>query len=71
MVQTNQNAKNDQQDKKAEEDAQPVEEYPPDNRGPRPTDPNALPKWIVEQTGAMAMKPTLATQALPIHRLSV
>ena len=23
---------------------------PPDGRGPRPTDPNELAKWIVEQT---------------------
>ena len=28
----------------------PDEEQPPDGRGPRPTDPNELAKWIVEQT---------------------
>lgn len=26
------------------------EPSPPDGRGPRPTDPNELAKWIVEQT---------------------
>lgn len=38
------------QDKKPDEDARPSEQPPPDKRGPRPTDPNALAKWIVEQT---------------------
>lgn len=31
-------------------DAKPPEEGPPDKRGPRPTDPNELAKWIVEQS---------------------
>ena len=40
----------DKPDKKPNEAAQPSEQPPPDKRGPRPTDPNALAKWIVEQT---------------------
>lgn len=39
-----------QQDKKPDKNQQPTEQPPPDKRGPRPTDPNALAKWIVEQT---------------------
>ena len=32
------------------QDLDPPREQPPDGRGPRPTDPNELAKWIVEQT---------------------
>ena len=32
---------------KPKADDQPA---PPDGRGPRPTDPNELAKWIVDQT---------------------
>ena len=39
-----------QRDKTTDEDSQPTRKTPPDNRGPRPTDPNALAKWIVDQT---------------------
>ena len=29
---------------------QDTRQNPPDGRGPRPTDPNELAKWIVQQT---------------------
>jgi len=35
-------------------------ESPPDGRGPRPTDPNELAKWIVDQTTSEETKPKLS-----------
>lgn len=37
-------------DKPNEPEPAPDEQPPPNGRGPRPTDPNELAKWIVEQT---------------------
>ena len=39
----------DRKDKSAEREASEASEAP-DGRGPRPTDPNELARWIVEQT---------------------
>ena len=35
---------------KPDDDPKPKADDQPDGRGPRPTDPNELAKWIVDQT---------------------
>ncbi len=37
-------------DEPKQPESEEAEDSPPDGRGPRPTDPNELAKWIVEQT---------------------